>query len=284
MTRSFKNKLGEGGYGTVFKRKLRSNHLVAVKVLGKSKATNEQDFIGEAATIGMIHYVNVTKLIGFCLEGSKQALAYDFMPNRSLDRIIFTGENKSSLSVIKFYDIALGVARGIEYLHLGCDSQILHFDIKPYNILLDEKFIPKVSDFGLAKLYSMDDSIVSLTAARGTLGYIAPELMYKYIGGTENIIVRKMAIAAFWCIQMKPTGRPSMSKVLQMLETDVELLEMPPKPFQLLLLESSSSEEHVTENPFEEPTTSLDAMKSSSSEDHVTDNPIDEPQLHHRML
>ncbi|XVF79220.1 hypothetical protein PTKIN_Ptkin14bG0203200 [Pterospermum kingtungense] len=152
MTGGFKDKLGEGGYGTVFKGKLRGNHLVAVKVLGKSKA-NGQDFISEVATIGRIHHVNVAKLIGFCVEGSKQALVYDFMPNGSLDKIIFTGENKSILSWQKIYDIALGVARGIEYLDQGCDSQILHFDIKPHNILLDENFIPKVSDFGLAKLY-----------------------------------------------------------------------------------------------------------------------------------
>ncbi|XP_022734284.1 rust resistance kinase Lr10-like isoform X2 [Durio zibethinus] len=301
MTKGFQDKLGEGGYGSVFKGKLRSNQLVAVKVLGKSKA-NGQDFISEVATIGRIHHVNVAKLVGYCVEGSKQALVYDFMPNGSLDRIIFTGEDRITLSWQKIYDIALGVARGIEYLHQGCDSQILHFDIKPHNILLDKNFIPKISDFGLAKLYSLDDSNVSLTAARGTLGYIAPELVYKNIGGisykadvysfgmllmemvgrrknlnefvertsqmyfpswiydrfhqgkdmelgdvrltdTENIIVRKMIITAFWCIQMKPVDRPSMSKVLEMLETDVELLELPPKPFQLLLLDSSGSEE-----------------------------------------
>ncbi|XP_038713519.1 protein STRUBBELIG-RECEPTOR FAMILY 2-like [Tripterygium wilfordii] len=79
----------------------------------------------------------------------------------------------------KMYEISLGVARGIEYLHRGCDMQILHFDIKPHNILLDENFVRKISDFGLAKLYSTDDS----TAARGTIGYIAPELIYKRIGG-----------------------------------------------------------------------------------------------------
>ncbi|XVF78083.1 hypothetical protein PTKIN_Ptkin14bG0100100 [Pterospermum kingtungense] len=320
MTGGFKDKLGEGGYGSVFKGKLRSNHLVAVKVLGKSKA-NGQDFISEVSTIGRIHHVNVAKLIGFCVEGSKQALVHDFMPNGSLDKIIFARENKSILSWQKIYDIALGVARGIEYLHQGCDSQILHFDIKPHNILLDENFIPKVSDFGLAKLYSVDDSIVSLTAARGTLGYIAPELMYKNIGGIsykadvysfgmlllemvgrrknlnesvehssqiyfpswiyarlyqgedmdlgdvtltgiENIIVRKMAIVAFWCIQMKPADRPSMSKVLEMLETDTELLEMPPKPFQLLLAESSSSGD--IENPFVEPTRSCGTVNITS--------------------
>ncbi|XVF79242.1 hypothetical protein PTKIN_Ptkin14bG0205200 [Pterospermum kingtungense] len=266
MTEGFKYKLGEGGYGSVFKGKLRSGYHVAIKLLGKSKADG-QDFINEVASIGRIHYVNVTKLVGFCVEGSKKALEYDFMP---------------------------------------------------HNILLDENFTPKVSDFGLAKLYSVNDSIVSLTAARGTIGYIAPELVYKNIGGVsykadvysfgmlvmeiigkrkefnpfaehtsetyfptwiydrlmdpgedivlgdnvtddEKLMVRKMVVVAFWCIQMNPVDRPSMSKVLKMLESDVELLEMPPKPFCQLPLETST-EDHVSDNSIDDPTTSLLAV------------------------
>ncbi|KAL2556200.1 Protein kinase superfamily protein [Forsythia ovata] len=80
------------------------------------------------------------------------------------------------------FDIALGVAKGIDYLHRGCDMQILHFDIKPHNILLYNNFTPKISDFGLAKLYPTDESMVSLTAARGTMGYMAPEMFYRNIG------------------------------------------------------------------------------------------------------
>jgi serine/threonine protein kinase len=287
MTKSFKDKLGEGGYGTVFKGKLRSGRLVAIKMLGKSK-TNGQDFINEVATIGRIHHVNVVQLIGFCVEGSKRALVYEFMSNGSLNKYIFLPEINTLLSYHKMYDIALGVARGIEYLHQGCDMQILHFDIKPHNILLDKNFTPKVSDFGLAKLYPVNDSIVSLTAARGTLGYMAPELFYKNIGGVsykadvysfgmllmemagrrrnvnafeehsskiyfptwvydqlndgndiemeeatdeEKKIGKKMIIVALWCIQMKPNVRPSMNKVIQMLEGEVEYLPMPSKPF-----------------------------------------------------
>ncbi|GKV46653.1 hypothetical protein SLEP1_g53630 [Rubroshorea leprosula] len=119
MTRGFKDKLGEGGYGLVFKGKLRSGNLVAVKLLSKSKA-NGQDFINEVATIGRVHHVNVVRLIGFCVEGSKRALVYDFMPNGSLDKIIFSGENNTSLTYQRMFEIALGVARGIEYLHRGC--------------------------------------------------------------------------------------------------------------------------------------------------------------------
>ena len=151
ITNGFKDKLGEGGFGSVYKGKLRSGRLAAVKLLGKSKA-NGQDFINEVATIGRIHHVNIVQLIGYTVEGSKRALIYEFMPNGSLEKYIFSRQGCIPLSNEKMYEISLGVARGIEYLHQGCDMQILHFDIKPHNILLDEKFVPKISDFGLAKL------------------------------------------------------------------------------------------------------------------------------------
>uniref|UniRef100_A0A2C9W0Y9 Protein kinase domain-containing protein n=1 Tax=Manihot esculenta TaxID=3983 RepID=A0A2C9W0Y9_MANES len=181
ITRGFKEKLGEGGFGFVYKGKLRSGKFAAIKMLGKSKA-NGQDFINEVATIGRIHHTNIVKLIGFCVEGTKHALVYEFMSNGSLDNYIFCQEGSISLSWEKLYEISFGVARGIEYLHQGCNMQILHFDIKPHNILLDENFTPKISDFGLAKLYPTKGSIASLTAARGTIGYMAPELFYKNIG------------------------------------------------------------------------------------------------------
>ncbi|KAI5344129.1 hypothetical protein L3X38_012006 [Prunus dulcis] len=159
MYNKFKNKLGEGGFGTIFKGKLRSNRYGAIKMLVKSKA-NGEDFISEVATIGRIHHFNVVQLVGYCVEGSKCALVYEFMQNGSLDKYIFSKEGSNLLGYKKMYDISLGVARGIEYLHQGCDMQILNFDIKPHNILLDENFIPKISDFGLAKLYPTDNSIV----------------------------------------------------------------------------------------------------------------------------
>ncbi|KAK5844266.1 hypothetical protein PVK06_000402 [Gossypium arboreum] len=297
MSKNFKNKLGEGSYGSVFKGKLRSGHHVAIKLLGKSKG-NGQDFINEVASIGRIHHANVAKLIGFCVEGSKQALVYDFMSNGSLDKILFTEENKNTLGWKKMFDIVLGVAQGIHYLHQGCEMQILHFDIKPHNILLDENFNPKVSDFGLAKLYSVDDSIVSLTAAQGTIRYIAPELVYENLGGIsykadvysfgmllmemiydrldqgedlelgdvsddEKAMVKKMVIIAFWCIQLLPFDRPSMNKVLKMLEFDVELIKMPPKPFHQLPLETSM-EVHSCENTNDESSKSLDIVTITS--------------------
>jgi len=173
MTRGFKEKLGEGGFGCVYKEKLRSGHSAVIKLLGKSKA-NGQDFINEVATIGRIHHTNVVQLVGFCAEGSKRALVYDFMPNGSLNNFIFSQERSVSLSWEKLHEISLGVAHGIQYLHRGCEMQILHFDIKPHNILLDENFAPKVSDFGLARLCPANETLKSLTAAGGTIGYMAP--------------------------------------------------------------------------------------------------------------
>ncbi|KAL3497744.1 hypothetical protein ACH5RR_040476 [Cinchona calisaya] len=206
MTNNFKDKLGEGGYAVVYKGKLRSDNLVAVKMLKKSKAKNDgQAFINEVGTIGRIHHVNVVRLVGFCITTSKRALVYDYMPNGSLDKFIFSSEhpNGEPLSWKKTFDIAMGVARGIEYLHQGCNMQILHFDIKPHNILLDEHFIPKVSDFGLAKLYPLHNSVVCLTAIRGTIGYMAPELLFKKIGA----ISYKADVYSFGMLLLEMVGR-----------------------------------------------------------------------------
>ncbi|KAL8053621.1 hypothetical protein ABFX02_05G084200 [Erythranthe guttata] len=201
ITKGFREKLGQGGYGSVYKGKLRSGPDVAVKVLAKP-SSNGQDFINEVATIGRIHHVNVVKLVGYCAERSKRALVYDFMPNGSLEKYIFNKEKGNSLTLKRKYEIGIGVARGIEYLHRGCDIQILHFDIKPHNILLDENFTPKISDFGLAKFYSTDNTTVTLTAVRGTIGYVAPELMNRSIGGVSY----KADVYSFGMLLMEMLG------------------------------------------------------------------------------
>ncbi|KAI5342623.1 hypothetical protein L3X38_010498 [Prunus dulcis] len=175
--------------------------LIAIKMLGKSN-TNGQDFINEVATIGRIHHVHVVQLIGYCVEGSKRALVYKFMSNGSLDKHIFRKEGPSSLNYKKSFEISLGVARGIDYLHQGCEMQIFHFDIKPHNILLNENFVPKISEFGLARLCPLDESSLTLTAARGTIGYIAPELFYKNIG-----VSSKANIYSFGMLLMEIAGK-----------------------------------------------------------------------------
>ncbi|KAI3453590.1 hypothetical protein Pfo_010253 [Paulownia fortunei] len=258
ITLQFREKLGEGGYGIVYKGKLSNEINVAVK-----------EFVNEVGTIGRIHHVNVVRLVGFCAEGFRRALVYEFLPNDSLEKFIFqAGSKRNSLGWESLQDIALGITKGIEYLHQGCDQQILHFDIKPHNILLDHNFIPKICDFGLAKLCSKEQSAVTMTAARGTMGYIAPEVLSRTFGrvfyksdiysfgiqvyfpqwiynhldlgedfwahieeGDDGNIARRLTIVGLWCIQWYPTERPSMKVVVQMLEGDGDNLTMPPNPF-----------------------------------------------------
>ncbi|KAK3160158.1 hypothetical protein QOZ80_1BG0055970 [Eleusine coracana subsp. coracana] len=184
IARRFKEKVGQGGFGSVYKGQLPNGVPVAVKML--ENFTGEgREFINEIATIGQIHHANIVRLLGFCSEGKRRALIYEFMPNESLEKHIFLHDSNISQELLvpgKMLDIATGIARGMEYLHQGCNKRILHFDIKPHNILLDYCFNPKISDFGLAKLCARDQSIITLTAARGTMGYIAPELYSRSFG------------------------------------------------------------------------------------------------------
>ncbi|XP_008655563.1 rust resistance kinase Lr10 isoform X2 [Zea mays] len=200
ITGHFREKLGQGGYGSVYKGVLQPGEVhVAVKMLGNSNC-NGEEFISEVATIGKIHHFNVVRLIGFCSEENSRALIYEFMPHGSLDKYIFSSEK--SFSWDKLNEIALGIARGLNYLHHGCDMQIVHFDIKPHNILLDSNFVPKVADFGLAKLFPRDDSFVPLSAMRGTIGYIAPEMVSRSFG----VISSKSDVYSFGMLLLEMTG------------------------------------------------------------------------------
>ncbi|KAF2948078.1 rust resistance kinase Lr10 isoform X1 [Oryza sativa Japonica Group] len=184
IARRFKVKVGQGGFGSVYRGELPNGVPVAVKMLENPKGEGDE-FINEVATIGRIHHANIVRLLGFCSEGTRRALIYEYIPNDSLEKYIFSHDSNTSQELLvpsKMLDIALGIARGMEYLHQGCNQRILHFDIKPNNILLDYNFSPKISDFGLAKLCARDQSIVTLTAARGTMGYIAPELYSRNFG------------------------------------------------------------------------------------------------------
>ncbi|KAF8077099.1 hypothetical protein N665_1061s0001 [Sinapis alba] len=186
MTNSFAHVLGKGGFGTVYKGKLpdASGRDIALKILDDSKG-NGEDFINELASMSRASHVNIVSLFGFCYEGSKRAIIYEFMPNGSLDK--FISENMSTKMDWKnLYNTAVGVARGLEYLHNSCVSKIVHFDIKPQNILMDGDLCPKISDFGLAKLCKNKESIVSLLDARGTIGYIAPEVFSKNFGEASH--------------------------------------------------------------------------------------------------
>ncbi|KAL9260926.1 G-type lectin S-receptor-like serine/threonine-protein kinase-like protein, partial [Drosera capensis] len=175
-TKGFKEKLGEGGFGAVYRAVLTNKTVAAVKQL-EGIEQGEKQFRMEVATISSTHHLNLVRLIGFCSEGRHRLLVYEFMKNSSLDSFLFsTDEGHGKLLNWEHrFNIALGTARGITYLHEECRDCIVHCDIKPENILIDENYNAKVSDFGLAKLINAKDHRRTLTSVRGTRGYLAPE-------------------------------------------------------------------------------------------------------------
>lgn len=192
-TCEFKSRLGRGGFGSVFEGVLENGTKIAVKRLD-SKSQGLKEFLAEVNTIGNIHHFNLVKLIGYCREKSKRLLVYEHMCNGSLDKWIFSQKEQTTnnLTWEMRKKIIVGLAKGLEYLHEHCNPKIIHFDIKPQNILLDEDFNAKIADFGLAKLMTRDQSQV-LTVLKGTPGYVAPEL-FKGTNVSEKIDVYSFGI------------------------------------------------------------------------------------------
>ncbi|XP_044469560.1 G-type lectin S-receptor-like serine/threonine-protein kinase At5g35370 isoform X2 [Mangifera indica] len=171
-TDSFKTQIGSGGFGTVYKGTLQDNTVVAVKKITSMGIQGKKEFCTEIAIIGNIHHVNLVRLKGFCVQGRQRLLVYEYMNKGSLDKTLFG--NGPVLGWRERFEIALGTARGLAYLHSGCDHKIIHCDVKPENILLHENFHVKISDFGLSKLLGPEQSGI-YTTMRGTRGYLAPE-------------------------------------------------------------------------------------------------------------
>lgn len=281
-TKDFSAILGRGGFGSVYEGILADGTRLAVKQL-EGLGQGKKEFQAEVSIIGSIHHLHLVRLKGFCAEGSHKLLVYEFMANNSLDKWLFKRKKADVLDWDTRYNIAVGTAKGLAYLHEDCDVKIVHCDIKPENVLLDDNFLAKVSDFGLAKLMNREQSHV-FTTLRGTRGYLAPEWITNYaiseksdvysygmvlleiIGGRKNydasetsekahfpsyafkmmeegkltdIVDANLEMAktdervmvaikvALWCIQDDMAHRPSMTKVVQMLEG---LSPVPPPP------------------------------------------------------
>ncbi|KAH7680857.1 S-receptor-like serine/threonine-protein kinase protein, partial [Dioscorea alata] len=174
-TKGFKEEVGKGAFGTVFRGTLPSTgKSVAVKRLEKVVEEGEREFHTEMKAIGRTHHRNLVRLLGFCNEGSNRLLVYEFMSNGSLADLIFKPDHPNRPPWKDRLRIALDVARGIHYLHEDCETHIIHCDIKPQNILMDENWTAKISDFGLAKLL-MPTQTRTFTGIRGTRGYLAPD-------------------------------------------------------------------------------------------------------------
>ncbi|XP_043698453.1 G-type lectin S-receptor-like serine/threonine-protein kinase LECRK3 [Telopea speciosissima] len=288
MTEDFKEVVGRGAFSTVFKGTFLSNNgrrIVAVKRLDKVLDEREREFQTEMRIIAKTHHKNLVQLIGYCCDGPNRLLVYEYMSNGSLADFLFKSEEPPPCWHERV-GIALNIARGILYLHEECDTQIIHCDIKPQNILLDEYQCPKIADFGLSKLLKADQTRTQ-TGIRGTRGYVAPEWhrnlpvtlkadIYSFgvlflellccrkgidmnvpeeetiltdwvydcfesgelgkLVGEEEVDKRRldrMVRIGIWCIQDEPSLRPSMKKVVLMLEGTVEV-PIPPSPISFL--------------------------------------------------
>ncbi|KAF8038640.1 hypothetical protein BT93_B1238 [Corymbia citriodora subsp. variegata] len=171
-TKNFSEKIGEGGFSSVFRGALPDSTPIAVKKLANQNQSSKQ-FLAEVRTIGTIQHINVVRLRGFCAQESKRFLVYEYLANGSLAAHLFQ-KGPNTLDWKTRYGIIIGIAKGLEYLHERCRDRIIHCDIKPENILLDSELMPQIADFGLAKLMGRDVSRV-ITTMRGTRGYLAPE-------------------------------------------------------------------------------------------------------------
>ncbi|XP_030471626.2 probable LRR receptor-like serine/threonine-protein kinase At1g56140 [Syzygium oleosum] len=203
------NKLGEGGFGPVFKGTLDDGRVIAVKQLSVSSHWGKHQFVTEIATISAVQHRNLVKLYGCCIGADKRLLVYEYLENKSLDQAMF-GQRSSSLDWATRYDICLGIARGLAYLHEESRLRIVHRDVKASNILLDSDLTPKISDFGLAKLY--DDKMTHIsTRVAGTFGYLAPE--YAMRGHlTEKADVFAFGVVALEVVSGRPNSDPSLEE------------------------------------------------------------------------
>ncbi|XP_028774942.1 cold-responsive protein kinase 1-like isoform X1 [Neltuma alba] len=171
---SEENKLGEGGFGDVYKGTLKNGEVIAIKKLALEQSKKmDEDFESEVKLISNVHHRNLVRLLGCCSKGQERFLVYEYMKNNNVGQFLFGGD-RGSLNWKQRYGIILGTARGLAYLHEGFHICIVHRDIKPSNILLDDDFQPKIADFGLARLLPRDQSHLN-TKFAGTMGYTAPE-------------------------------------------------------------------------------------------------------------
>ena len=207
FTDNYTTTLGSGGFGMVYKGQFPNGVKIAVKVLNRSPDRQaEEQFMAEVGTIGRTYHINLVRLYGFCYDQFMSALVYEYLENGSLDKYLFSEAREIEWE--KLHHIAVGTAKGIAYLHEECVQRIIHYDIKPGNILLDANFFPKVADFGLAKLCNRDGTHLTVSGYRGTPGYSAPEFLLK-----NHPITHKCDVYSFGMLLFEIVGRRRNAKV-----------------------------------------------------------------------
>ncbi|GMH19483.1 hypothetical protein Nepgr_021324 [Nepenthes gracilis] len=174
---SDENRIGKGGFGVVYKGILENGDEIAVKRLSCGLDQGVEEFKNEVILVAKLQHKNLVRLLGFCLAGEEKLLVYEFVPNKSLDYILFNPDKQAQLNWVTRHQIIVGIARGLLYLHEESRLRIIHRDLKAANILLDLDMNPKITDFGTARLVSMDQSMNETQQKAGTLGYMAPEYL-----------------------------------------------------------------------------------------------------------
>ncbi|CAN1274231.1 Probable serine/threonine-protein kinase At1g01540 [Linum perenne] len=236
------NVIGEGGYGIVYRGVLDDNTTVAVKNLLNNRGQAEKEFKVEVEAIGRVRHKNLVRLLGYCAEGAHRMLVYEYVDNGNLEQWLHGEVGPSSPLTWEIrMNIILGTAKGLTYLHEGLEPKVVHRDIKSSNILLDNQWNPKVSDFGLAKLLGSERSYVT-TRVMGTFGYVAPEyastgmlnersdvysfgiLLMEVISGRNpkpsSRALKRALLVALRCVDPNAKKRPNMGHVIHMLEAD----------------------------------------------------------------
>uniref|UniRef100_A0A803N951 non-specific serine/threonine protein kinase n=1 Tax=Chenopodium quinoa TaxID=63459 RepID=A0A803N951_CHEQI len=262
---SMDNKLGEGGFGAVYKGKLPDGQEVAVKRLSEDSRQGLKEFTNEVQLLAKLQHRNLVKLLGFCIEGEEKLLIYEFVSNLSLDKFLFDPNKRKYLDWETRFKIIIGIARGLLYLHVDSRVKIIHRDLKSSNILLDEGMTPKIADFGMARLVKMDHTQANSTKIFGTFGYMAPEYAAAGVFSIKSDVysfgVMLLEIARkLWnagtiselfdpslgnncprteilrciqvgllCVQDDPPSRPTMESVLLILQNNSSDIQFPPR-------------------------------------------------------
>ncbi|KAI6668115.1 hypothetical protein NL676_032955 [Syzygium grande] len=251
---SHQNKLGVGGFGEVFQGRLPNGQRIAVKRLSQSSRQHAKEFKREVILVAELQHQNLVRLLGFCLEGEEKLLVYEFVPNKNLNYFLFDPQKSKQLDWSRRYKIICGIARGMLYLHEDSQLRIIHRDLKSSNILLDSEMNPKISDFGMARIFGVDQTHANTNKIVGTRGYMSPEyamhgqfsvksdvysfgvLLLELISGKKNSFFYQLNgaedLASYVWKNWRdgPFDRPSMANIVVMLSNHSFTLALPQQP------------------------------------------------------